>query len=45
MVHVNHITSCRDGDGKQDDYDNCPEIANADQKDTDSDGIGKESVF
>ena len=29
-----------DGDGIEDDLDNCPEIANADQLDTDNDGIG-----
>ena len=30
-----------DRDGIQDNYDNCPDIANADQKDTDSDGNGR----
>jgi hypothetical protein len=29
-----------DGDGVPDDQDNCPEIANADQLDTDADGLG-----
>ena len=29
-----------DGDGVADDLDNCPSIANADQLDTDSDGLG-----
>jgi hypothetical protein len=29
-----------DGDGIDDDYDNCPSVANADQTDSDGDGIG-----
>ncbi len=30
----------RDGDGVNDDVDNCPDVANADQMDADSDGLG-----
>ncbi len=30
----------KDGDGYDNDVDNCPDAANADQKDTDKDGIG-----
>lgn len=29
-----------DGDGYQDNIDNCPDIPNADQQDTDNDGLG-----
>ena len=29
-----------DGDGVDDSHDNCPTVANPDQKDTDNDGIG-----
>ena len=29
-----------DGDGVNDDVDNCPDVANADQADADADGIG-----
>ena len=29
-----------DGDGVTDDKDNCPEVANTDQADTDGDGVG-----
>ena len=29
-----------DGDGVDDRFDNCPEVANADQEDTDGDGVG-----
>lgn len=35
-IRINH----RDKDGVQDDHDNCEEIPNADQKDTDSDAKG-----
>ena len=31
-----------DGDGVPDESDNCPNVANADQLDTDSDGLGNE---
>ena len=31
----------RDGDGVQNNVDNCPDIPNADQLDIDQDGIGK----
>ena len=31
----------RDGDGIQDDLDNCPNIPNANQLDSDKDGMGK----
>ncbi len=31
----------KDGDGVQNDVDNCPDTANADQLDIDEDGIGK----
>ena len=30
----------RDGDSIADDYDNCPDVINEDQKDTDGDGLG-----
>ncbi len=30
----------RDGDGVQNDVDNCPDIPNADQLDIDQDGVG-----
>lgn len=33
--------SYRDRDGIQDNYDNCVDTPNADQKDTDNDEIGK----
>ena len=33
----------RDGDGVQNNVDNCPDIPNADQLDIDQDGIGKVS--
>lgn len=34
----------RDGDGVADNIDNCPTVANADQRDTDGDGIGDACV-
>ena len=35
----------RDGDGVQNNVDNCPDIPNADQLDIDQDGIGKVSFL
>ena len=35
-----NITTDTDGDGLEDDSDNCASVANADQLDTDSDGLG-----
>jgi hypothetical protein len=34
------IINDSDGDGFSDDRDNCPNIANADQRDSDNDGLG-----
>jgi len=34
------LASDRDGDGRGDSCDNCPDAANADQADTDQDGTG-----
>jgi syndecan 4 len=31
----------RDADGWQDNFDNCPDVANSDQADTDNDGTGE----
>lgn len=31
---------CRDGDGHQDSRDNCPDIPNSSQLDSDNDGLG-----
>ena len=31
---------CSDGDSIPDHYDNCPKVPNADQTDTDEDGLG-----
>ena len=35
----------RDGDGVQNNVDNCPDIPNADQLDIDQDGIGKALIL
>lgn len=35
-------SSCSDGDGHQDSTDNCPNVINSAQLDTDKDGIGDE---
>ena len=35
-----YLYQCRDNDGVQDNQDNCPDTANADQLDSDKDGIG-----
>ncbi|GIS69773.1 MAG: hypothetical protein CM1200mP9_05940 [Gammaproteobacteria bacterium] len=35
-----NITTDTDGDGLEDDSDNCASVAKADQLDTDSDGLG-----
>lgn len=41
MIIINiSIANRRDLDGIQDDLDNCPNVANADQLDTDGDNIG-----
>lgn len=34
------LSSCRDGDGHQDSRDNCPDIPNSSQLDSDNDGLG-----
>lgn len=34
-----------DGDGHQDNLDNCPDVPNASQKDHDNDGIGKINII
>jgi subtilisin-like proprotein convertase family protein len=36
----NPLNPDSDGDGRKDGVDNCPAVANVDQKDTDSDGMG-----
>ena len=38
---LNIIYHIRDGDGVLDQYDNCPDLPNADQSDTDDDKQGK----
>jgi hypothetical protein len=35
------LLSYRDGDGIQDANDNCPELSNGEQTDTDGDGTGR----
>lgn len=34
------LSTCRDGDGHQDSRDNCPDIPNSSQLDSDNDGLG-----
>lgn len=34
------MSPCRDGDGHQDSRDNCPDVANSSQLDSDNDGLG-----
>lgn len=34
------MSSCRDGDGLQDSRDNCPDLPNSSQLDSDNDGLG-----
>ncbi len=34
------MSPCRDGDGHQDSRDNCPDIPNSSQLDSDNDGLG-----
>ena len=42
MMHIPHLSlNYRDADGIQDDYDNCPDVANSDQADADGDGVGE----
>ena len=38
--HCNILICLRDGDGVLDTLDNCVEVANGDQQDTDKDGLG-----
>lgn len=35
------IITYRDGDGVQDEEDNCVDVSNADQADNDNDGLGR----
>lgn len=41
-LHTVSASSCSDGDGHQDSTDNCPNVINSAQLDTDKDGIGDE---
>lgn len=40
MKHGRLFNICRDGDGHQDSRDNCPDIPNSSQLDSDNDGLG-----
>lgn len=41
FINIVFLSSSRDGDGIQDNLDNCPSIPNFPQIDTDKDGLGK----
>ena len=43
MMHIPHLSLklYRDADGIQDDYDNCPDVANSDQANADDVGDGE----